>query len=79
MAISDYVEQILGSPVYIFDGILEKLIGRNVHYAKIELSRHSIEIDAVLLESIKSILKDLDKEEGFFSSFLYKHFAFQLQ
>ena len=79
MAISDYVEQILGSPVYVFDSILEKLIGKNVHYAKIELSRHSIEIDAVLLESIKSILKDLNKEEGFFSNFLYKHFAFQLQ
>lgn len=79
MAISDYVDQILSSPVYVFDSILEKLIGKNVHYAKIELSRHSIEIDAVLLESIKSILKDLKAEEGFFSRFLYQKFGIEIR
>lgn len=79
MAIGDYVEQILGSPVYVFDGIVEKLIGKNLHYAKIELSRHPVEMDPVLVESIKSILKDLDEEEGVISSFLYKRFGFQFR
>ncbi|CAA6804564.1 MAG: Unknown protein [uncultured Sulfurovum sp.] len=79
MAISDYVEQILSSPVYVFDGIIEKLIGKNVHFAKIELGRHPICIDAVLIESIKSILKDLEEEEGFISRFLYRKFGFEVR
>lgn len=79
MAISDYVDQILSSPVYIFDSILEKLIGKNVHYAKMELSRHKIEVDAVLVESIKSILIDLNKEEGVFSRFLYQKFGLEIR
>lgn len=79
MAISEYVEQILSSPVYVFDTILEKLIGKNVHYAKIELSRYPIVMDAVLLESIKSILEDLNKEEGRISRFLYQSFGFQIR
>jgi len=79
MAISDYVEQILSSPVYIFDGIVDKLVGKNLHFAKIELRRHSFEMDATLIESIKSILKDLDKEEGMVSRFLYASFGFEMR
>ena len=79
MAISDYVDQILSSPVYIFDGIIDKLIGKNLHFAKIELSRYSLEIDATLMESIKSILKDLEQEEGIVSRFLYIKFGFEIR
>lgn len=79
MAISSYVEQILNSPVYVFDGIIEKLIGKNVHFAKIELSRHSIEMDTVLVESIKSVLNDLNEEEGLFSRFLYRNFGVEIR
>ena len=79
MAISDYVEQILSSPVYVFDGIIEKLIGKNLKMAKIELCRHSFTLDAVLVESIKSVLKDLDKEEGLVSRFFYTKFGFQIR
>ncbi len=79
MAIGDYVEQILNSPVYVFDGIIEKLIGKNLHFAKIELCRHRVEVDGVLLASIRSILKDLSQEEGLFSRFLYAHFGFEIR
>jgi len=79
MAISDYVEQILSSPVYIFDGIIEKLIGKNLHFSEIELRRHSFNLDAILVESIKSILKDLEKEEGMVSRFLYVKFGFEIR
>jgi hypothetical protein len=78
MEISNYVEQILSSPVYVFDGILEKLIGKNLHFAKIELRRYSFKIDATLIESIKEILKDLEVEEGCFSRFLYASFGFEI-
>ncbi|CAA6808715.1 MAG: Unknown protein [uncultured Sulfurovum sp.] len=53
MSINNYVEQILSSPVYVFDGIIEKLIGKNVHYSKIELSRYPIQIDDKYLPKIK--------------------------
>ncbi|CAA6817346.1 MAG: Unknown protein [uncultured Sulfurovum sp.] len=79
MAISDYVEQILSSPVYVFDNIIEKLIGKNVHYSKIELSRYSIQMDGTLVESIKSVLKDLNEEEGIFSRFLYSNFGIEIR
>lgn len=79
MAIGNYVEQILSSPVYVFDGIIEKLIGKNLHFAKIELRRYSFKMDAVLLESIKSILKDLEQEEGVISRFLYANFGFEVR
>ncbi|CAA6827201.1 MAG: Unknown protein [uncultured Sulfurovum sp.] len=79
MAISDYVEQILSSPVYVFDGIIDKLIGKNLHFAKIELRRHPFEIDVILLDSIKLILKDLEKEEGSISCFLYAKFGFEMR
>jgi hypothetical protein len=79
MAISNYVEQILSSPVYVFDNIIEKLIGKNLHFSKIELRRYSMKIDRILIESIKSILKDLQKEEGAFSRFLYSSFGFQIR
>ena len=79
MAVNDYIEQILSSPVHIFDGIIEKLIGRNLHFAKIELRRHSFVLDAILVESIKSILKDLDNEEGIVSRFLYAKLGFQIR
>jgi len=36
-------------------------------------------MDAVLLESIKSILEDLNKEEGRISRFLYQSFGFQIR
>jgi hypothetical protein len=79
MAIYGYIEQILNNPVYVFDDIIDKLIGKNIHYAKIELSRYSQKVDATLLESIKLILRDLNKEEGFISQFLYKRFGFEIR
>jgi len=78
MAISNYVEQILSSPVYVFDGIVEKLVGKNLHFSKIELCRYSVAMDAILIESIKSILKDLEQEEGLLSRFLYAKFGFEI-
>ena len=79
MAIANYVEQILNSPVYIFDEIIEKLIGRNIHFAKTELSRYKIIVDDTLLESIKLVLKDLREEEGVLSRFLYATFGVELR
>jgi predicted Zn-dependent peptidase len=78
MAIRNYVEQILSSPVYIFDAIIEKLIGKNLHFSKIELRRYSFKMDPVLLESIKLILKDLEQEEGVVSRFMYANFGFEI-
>lgn len=79
MVMYGYVEQILNSPVYVFDDIIDKLIGKNVHFTKIELSRHPLKVDSTLLESIKSILIDLNEEEGFISSFLYQKFGFEIR
>lgn len=79
MVVYGYVEQILNSPVYVFDDIIDKLIGKNIHFAKIELSRHPLKIDATLLESIKSVLLDLNEEEGFISQFLYSNFGFEIR
>jgi len=79
MAIENYVGQILSSPVYVFDGIIEKLIGKNIHTAKIELTRYRIEIDAILVDSIKSVLKDLKEEEGVISRFFYSTFGIEFR
>ena len=79
MAVENYVGQILNSPVYVFDGIIDKLIGKNIHAAKIELTRYRIEIDAILIDSIKSILSDIRQEEGVFSRFLYSTFGFEFR
>jgi len=79
MGIENYVEQILTSPVYIFDEIIEKLVGKNIHFAKTELTRHKVTIDKTLLESIKSILKDLKKEESLISRILYVLFGIELR
>ncbi len=79
MAIDNYVDKILNSPVYVFDEIIEKLIAKNLQNAKIELSRHRLEVDEILIESIKSILKDLKEEEGVVSRFLYATFGFEFR
>ncbi len=79
MAVNNYVDDILSSPVYVFDEIIEKILGKNLSFTKIELSRCHIDIDAILIESIKSILKDLNNEEGFFSRFIYSHFGLQFR
>ena len=79
MAIESYVNQILDSPTYVFDNIIEKLIGKNIQNAKIEMLRHSTDVDNTLFEAIKSILSDLRNEEGFFSRFLYSKFGIELR
>lgn len=79
MTIDDYVNEILNSPVHVFDSIVQKLIGRNADFAKIELQRHSVEVDVVLIESIKSILHDLKKEESILSRFFYLTFGIELR
>lgn len=79
MALDTYVDQILDSPVYIFDEIIEKLIGKNIDNAKIELKRYSSDVDDVLFEAIKSILKDLKREEGWLSRFVYNKFGVELR
>ena len=79
MAIDGYVKQILDSPAYVFDDILGKLIGKNIQNAKIELLRHSTDVDDVLFEAIKSILEDLRAEEGVVSRFFYNVFGVELR
>jgi len=78
MAIDSYVNQILDSPTYVFDDIIEKLIGKNIKNAKIEMLRYSTDVDNTLFEAIKSILNDLRNEEGFFSRLLYNQFGIEL-
>lgn len=79
MAIEGYVKQILNSPAFVFDEILSKLLANNIQSAKIELSRHSTEIDMVLFQAIKSILTDLHDEEGILSRFVYSTFGFEFR
>lgn len=79
MTINSYVDQILDSPAHVFDKIIDKLIGRNLQHAKIELKRHLPEVDIVLFEAIKSILKDLHDEEGMISRFFYNVFGIELR
>ena len=79
MALDTYVDQILDSPVYVFDDIIEKLIGKNIYNAKIELKRYPSDVDDILFEAIKSILKDLKNEEGWISRFIYNKFGIELR
>ena len=79
MAVENYINDILDSPTYVFDQIIDKIIGNNIKHAKIELKRHSTDVDVVLFEAIKSILKDLREEEGVISRFLYSKFGIELR
>jgi len=79
MAIDGYVKQILDSPAYVFDDIIRKLIGKNIENVKVELLRHTSDVDDVLFEAIKSILKDLRDEEGVLSRFFYNVFGIELR
>ena len=78
MAIENYIDDILYSPVYVFDKIVAKIIDKNISFAQIELKRYPIEVDSTLFESIKSILKDLKNEEGIFSRFFYNTFGIEI-
>lgn len=78
MTMNRYVDQILESPTHVFDGIIEKVIGRNFYNSKIELKRQVSDVDVVLFEAIKSILKDLRAEEGMVSRFFYNIFGIEL-
>jgi hypothetical protein len=79
MAIDDYVTQILNSPAYVFDEIVAKLIGKNIENAKIELLRHTVDVDSILFEAIKSIIEDLRVEEGMIDRFFYNIFGIELR
>jgi hypothetical protein len=79
MAVENYINDILNSPTYVFDQIVDKIIGNNIKHAKIELKRQSTDVDVVLFEAIKSILKDLREEEGLISRFLYSKFGIELR
>ena len=79
MAIDEYVNQILDSPAYVFDDIVGKLIGKNIENAKIELLRHTTDVDNVLFEAIKSVIEDLKAEEGMISRFFYNVFGIELR
>jgi len=79
MAVESYIDDILYSPVYVFDEIVGKVIDKNISFAQIELKRCPLEVDSTLFESIKSILKDLKDEEGIFSRFLYSTFGFEIR
>jgi hypothetical protein len=79
MAIDGYVKQILDSPAYVFDDILRKLIGKNIQNAKIELLRHTTDVDDILFEAIKSILEDLRAEESLVSRIFYNIFGIELR
>ena len=78
MAIHEYANQILESPMYVFDDIIETLIGKNIQHAKIELLRHTTDVDSILFEAIKSILNDLKEEESIISRFFYNAFGIEL-
>jgi len=78
MAVDEYVNEILNSPIYVFDDILGKLIGKNIENAKIELLRHTIDVDNILFEAIKSIIQDLRVDEGVLGRFLYIFFRINL-
>jgi len=79
MAIDEYVNQILDSPAYVFDDIVSKLIGKNIENAKIELLRHTTDVDKILFEAIKSIMEDLRAEESVISRFFYNVFGLELR
>jgi len=79
MAVENYINDILDSPTYVFDQIVDKIIGNNVKHAKVELKRHSTDVDVILFEAIKSILSDLREEEGIISRFLYSKFGIELR
>jgi len=79
MAVEKYINDILNSPTYVFDQIVDKIIGNNVKHAKVELKRHSTDVDVILFEAIKSILNDLREEEGLISRFLYSKFGIELR
>jgi ribosomal protein S8 len=79
MAVDTYIDDILNSPTYVFDEIIDKLIAKNIQNAKIEQKRYATDIDTILFEAIKSILKDLREEEGFISRFLYSNFGIELR
>ena len=79
MAVESYIDDILYSPVYVFDEIVAKIIDKNVSFTQIELKRYPIEVDSILFESIKSVLKDLKEEEGVFSRFFYATFGLELR
>ncbi len=79
MAIENYVDDILYSPVYVFDDIVSKIIDKNIYFSEIELKRCPLEVDSILFESIKSILKDLKEEEGFLSRFIYATFGVEIR
>jgi len=79
MAIEQYVKQILDSPAYLFDEIIRKIIGKNVDNAKIELIRYTTNVDNILFDAIKSILVDLQEEEGVVSRFIYNLFGLELR
>ncbi|NEW60823.1 hypothetical protein GSY74_05965, partial [Sulfurovum sp. bin170] len=74
MAIESYVEDILKSPEVTFRKIVSRIIQKSDKDAKIELVRQYTEVDETLFEAIKSILKDLELEEGRISQFLYRYF-----
>ena len=79
MAVESYIDDILYSPVHVFDEIVAKIIDKNISFAEIELKRCPLEVDSILFESIKSILKDLKAEEGVFSRFLYATFGVEIR
>ncbi len=79
MAVESYIDDILYSPVYVFDEIVAKIVDKNISFAQIELKRYPLEVDSTLFESIKLILKDLKEEEGVFSRFLYATFGVEIR
>jgi len=79
MAIDSYVNQILESPIFVFEDIVDKVIGEHLKNSELEMLRHPTDVDNVLFEAIKSILVDLDKEEGFISRFFYRIFGVEVR
>ena len=79
MSVENYINDILDSPTYVFDQIVDKIIGNNIKHAKIELKRYSTDVDITLFEAIKSVLKDLEEEEGVISRFFYNKFGIEFK
>ncbi|HHH19203.1 MAG TPA: hypothetical protein ENK86_01645 [Campylobacterales bacterium] len=79
MAVEAYVDDILESSEAIFRSIIRKIIGQSERNAKIEVVRQYATVDTVLFEAIKSVLHDLNREEGFFTRLLYRYFKFEFR
>ena len=69
------IDKILNSSRDVFDEILSKLENSLLEKSRIELKNNRYEFNKELYEATRFTLRELDKEEGFISRFLYRSFG----